>query len=1016
MPYRIRPAPPVNGLMAHPYHPAPARRPPRRRRWARILVIAVVLFGVLLWFAPTLVAKTALRDRLLAAATTDLNGSVTADDASFGWLSPVELRGVVLKDSDGNEFARAERVVSERSLLALMQNSRAVGVIRVEKPVVDLVCGEKETNVETAFAKYFAPSSMPSAGPIALTIHVTDGTLTVRNPDRSVSHTLSAVAGDVTIPAAKAEPITIVANAGTNPADSLKVDMAFGETSRVRIDGDAVPLAVVGLIAKWFEPSMSLNGIATAHVGFDWSEKAFSVDGTVRATNVEWAAKWLGPDRLRFATLDLPAKFTVAGSTLTAETVRLNCDAGTVSVSGAVDLSGDFDAIGRKAGLKADADVNLTKLAATLPRLLRLRPGTELSGGQLKVSVASAAGPSGVVWTGELGTSAIRAVRDGKPVVWDQPLRAGFAVRLGPDGWPVFDKLEAQSDFIGLAARGSAESFVSAANIDLNKLAARLRDFVDLDGVQLAGLAEVTLNSKAVAGGFAVDAKAKLTRFAVMGTDGIGLREPELGLTLAAEVKRDAKRIGLPSGRLILTAAGDSAEVVLTEPIADIAKLTSGRATLSASGDLARWQSRLSPFFVLSPDLALHGQGKLTGSVAVANRTAGFDGSLAVDKLVLGPPVKPTWSEPTLTLAAKGELDVAGDAVRFDRLRVERDGLAADAAGSIRDLSTTQNVKFDGTLAYDLARLEPKLREFLGKGATVRGADRRPFRVAGKLGGQKDVVAGLTGSAAVAWQSLKAYGFDVGPADLTVTLDAGVATISPIAATFGGGQVRVTPRVDLSPATLSFARGRVIDRAKLTPAACADAIGFALPVIAKATQSEGTISFDLAENRVPLGDPTRAAMKGTLTLHAVKVSPGPVATELATLLGATNVTLTLANEQAVAVRVDGGRVYHDNLEIDVRGYRVKTSGSVGFDGSLNLTADLPLPDRLIGQLLKDRPLIKEALSKKRVAVTIGGTIDRPQVDPKALQAAVQKLTQEAVKSAADEALKKGLQGILPPKK
>jgi hypothetical protein len=33
-------------------------------------------------------------------------------------------------------------------------------------------------------------------------------------------------------------------------------------------------------------------------------------------------------------------------------------------------------------------------------------------------------------------------------------------------------------------------------------------------------------------------------------------------------------------------------------------------------------------------------------------------------------------------------------------------------------------------------------------------------------------------------------------------------------------------------------------------------------------------------------------LKGTLTLHAVKVSPGPVATEIAMLLGATNVTLT----------------------------------------------------------------------------------------------------------------------------
>ena len=106
------------------------------------------------------------------------------------------------------------------------------------------------------------------------------------------------------------------------------------------------------------------------------------------------------------------------------------------------------------------------------------------------------AGPNGTVWTGELFTSAIRAVRDGKPVVWDQPLRAGFAARLGPDRWPVFDKLEAQSDFVGLAARGSAEEFAAAATVDLSRLSERLRDFVDLEGIQLSGLAEVRVNTK----------------------------------------------------------------------------------------------------------------------------------------------------------------------------------------------------------------------------------------------------------------------------------------------------------------------------------------------------------------------------------------------------------------------------------------------------------------------------------------------------------------------------------------
>jgi hypothetical protein len=992
--------------------------------------VAVVLLIVLVWFAPTLVAKTGLRNQILASAAAELNGTLTADDASFGWLSPVELRGIALKDKDGNDVARADRVVVDSTLVGLLLSTRSIGPIRVEKPTLDLVCVEKGTNLEDVLAKYLA--APPSDGArVALSVQLVDGSLTIRNPDRSVSHTWTAVAGEVAIPAAKNEPIRVTARAGTDAANELTLDATIGDDGRVALTGKQVPLTAVGLVVKRFEPTTTLGGTLTTDLTVAWTKDSVSVDGTATAADVEIGGAYLGPDRLRFAKVELPAKFTVKGNTLAADTLKLTCDAGTLSVSGTVDLAGDFDALAGKPGLTAEADLNLTKLAAALPRLFRLRPGTELSGGQLKARVASTPGPTGTVWAGELSTSSIHAVRDGKPIVWDQPLRAGFAGRLGPDRWPVFDKLEAQSDFVGLAARGSAEAFAAAATIDLSRLAERLREFIDLEGVQLAGLADVRLNTKpAPNGGFAVDAKATLTRFAMVDAKGVGLREPELALTLAAEAKKQNGSVRVEAGKVTVAAAGDSAEASLTEPVADLAKLSSGRAAVAAAGNLARWQNRLRAFVALPPDLALNGKGKLTGTIAVANRKIGFDGALTVEPFAVGPPNKPTWTEPSLALATKVEFDAPGDAVRFDRLKVERDGLAADATGSITGLSTTQDLRLDGTLAYDLKKLEPKLKEFLGKAAAVSGADRKPFRVAGSLGGpgpvvtvgrssaRPDPLAGLTGSAAVGWQSVKAYGFDVGPADLTATLDHGTVTFSPVAATFGGGQVRLTPTLDLQPDAyaLTFAKGKVIDKAKLTPVACADAIGFVLPAIAKAARAEGTVSLDLAENRVPLTDPTKATMKGTLTLHAVKVSPGPVMTEIATLLGASNVTITLANEQPVGVRVENGRVYHDKLPLDIRGYAVTTSGSVGFDGSLNLVADLPLPSRLIDQALGDRPILKEALAKKRVSVTIGGTLDQPRLDPKAFQTAAQKLTQEALKSAADEALKKGLQGLFPMKK
>jgi hypothetical protein len=1000
--------------MGHPFDSVPAIQRKRRRRLRKSL-LTFFFFAILAWFFPTAVAKTDLRNQLLAYALKDLNGMLTADGASLGWLSPVELRGVVLKDKDGAVVAKADRIVTDRSLFGLIRDHKTIGTIRVEKPTVDLVCDDKRTNVEALIEKYVHSNSPPSPTRVQLVVAIADGTLTIRNPDQSVSHSLPAIAGEVTVPANKAEPVAVVAKSAPGTPDELAVDMAFGDASRVKLDGSKVPLPVIGLVVRWFEPSTTLDGTAVAHLSVKWDDASYSVDGTVSAADFLAAGSWLGKDTLKFAKLDLPVKLSVRGDTLVAEKLNLSCDAGTLSMSGTVDLAGNLDTLADKPGLAVDADLNLTKLTATLPRLFRIRKGTELSGGQLKAKLTSTAGPAGTVWTGELSTSSIRGVRDGKPIVWEQPLRAGFAARLGPDRWPVFDKLELQSDFVGLAAKGSAESFAAAANIDLGKMQARLHDFVDLEGIQLAGLAEVRLNSKpAPGGGFAIDATAALKQFAAVDDRGVGLREPNLALTLVAAAKKDGGKVRLDTGKVTLAAEGDSAEVGLTEPVADLAKLTSGRFALTATGDLTHWQDRLRPFVVLPPDLALRGTGRLTGTVAVSPKKIGFDGAVKVDRFALGPPAKPTWTEPTLAIAAKGDLDRAGDTVRFDKLRVERDGLAVDAKGAVYELSKSQDVRVDGTIAYDLKKLEPTLKEYLGKGAVVSGADTRPFRLSGKLGGNADSLAVLSAAAAVDWQSLKAYGFDVGTAELKANLDAGVVTASTVAATFGGGQVRVTPTVRLSPgpAVLTFAKGKVIDRAKLTPAATADAIGYVLPAIANAAQAEGMISFDLGDNRVPLADPTTAVLAGTLTLHAVKVSPGPVATELATLLGATNVTLSLANEQPVGVKVENGRVYHDSLTIDLRGYQVKTSGSVGFDGTLNLTAELPLPGRVIDEVLKKRPRLKEALAKHRVTVPIKGTLAKPQIDGKAFQASVQKVSVEA----GEEALMKWLQGQIPTKK
>src|SRR5581483_10100873 len=142
--------------------------------------------------------------------------------------------------------------------------------------------------------------------------------------------------------------------------------------------------------------------------------------------------------------------------------------------------------------------------------------------------------------------------------------------------------------------------------------------------------------------------------------------------------------------------------------------------------------------------------------------------------------------------------------------------------------------------------------------------------------------------------------------------------------------------------------------------------------------------------------------RGHIVVHRAAVGPGPVVGEIAKLLGARGTTVTLANEMTVPVRVEGGRVFHENLALTVNGFVVRTSGSVGFDGTLALVADVPVPAAVV----KNNPALMKALSGKTVRVPVAGTLSHPAVDAKQFQAAVLNLARDAAKDVGKDLLHK----------
>ncbi len=182
--------------LTHLPAPSPSQAPqpgtqaprPRRRRWLKVFVGLFVLLLFLVGAAPTIIAKTGLRNRIARLAVPDLNGTLDIGGASLGWFSPIELRDVSLTDPQGRVVAHVPKVTSSKSLFSLIRNRAALGEFTLDRPNVDVVCEKNSSNLEEVLKKFFQDDGPPRGTTRPeITVRVSGGTLILRDAEKGMS-------------------------------------------------------------------------------------------------------------------------------------------------------------------------------------------------------------------------------------------------------------------------------------------------------------------------------------------------------------------------------------------------------------------------------------------------------------------------------------------------------------------------------------------------------------------------------------------------------------------------------------------------------------------------------------------------------------------------------------------------------------------------------------------------------------------------------------------------------------
>ncbi|MFO0896599.1 MAG: hypothetical protein U0836_04120 [Pirellulales bacterium] len=717
---------------AEPRLVKPARRDELSapRRWPRWLGGVLLLLAVLAWFAPALLVASGLTNSLVRSAAADLKGDLSIGGLSLGWLSPVRVFGVSLKDARGDTVAQLSELETEKSLWALLTGGGRVGQVTLRSPKLDLVLRPDGSNLEDVLRPLL---ELESEGPkkVDLTLVIKDGEATIRDAATNRSWQVAKLDATVAVPAELAQPVAINAAGeilgGANPG-RLAVDARIVRPAgpngvplpeKAGLELLNFPLEMLEPLAARVQPGAKLAGSLTtaftARTEGAGDERKISFDGQASTAGLALQLPaWKEP--LRLQTLKAPLRGSVRGEVLSIEQLAVESDVGQVAAAGDLRLAevakGDWLAAVDGAPCEVAGRVDLAALARLLPGTLRVREGLVVQSGGVDwlLSGKPAAG-GGYAWNGRVTTSELAAQQAGRLVRWTDPLVAEFLVRRDQQNF-VVDRLECRSSFLQATGSGTLDRLSATANLDLDRLAAELGQFFDLGGAKLAGRGSARLQwQRDAQQQFTASVESKLVDFEWTRPEGMPWIERELTAGANATGRMNGVQLArIDTATATLAAAGGAATVQLAGPVDAPRAAGVWPIDLRLQGALEQWQPRLALFVPLG-DWSLAGQCDLKAQALVGPGDVQLpELELSVQRLQAVSATR-FISEPELRVTASGKLQRDPLQLTISNADINSSALQARAK-DLRYQTVAGAPQLHGALDYqgDLGKMNAWLR------------------------------------------------------------------------------------------------------------------------------------------------------------------------------------------------------------------------------------------------------------------------------------------------------------------
>jgi translocation and assembly module TamB len=606
------------------------RSPKRGGSWPKRLGIVFILFLVVLFFLPNLIGWTPLKQMAIDYGLKDLQGRVTVDSLSLGWLQPVQMGGVKLVDANGQPMAQIESIKSSNRLFQFL-TSRDYGTIDIVHPQISLVTREGGSNFEDAIRKYIEqPQPEKPESPLPpLVVNVSDARISVASQADASPWLLDKLNAKLVV----GQQAAIVAEVTTNVAraeqfGSLMAQLLLDDKKKsivadngiLQIQFDQASLGCLSPLLERVLGPVQLEGNLAGQLSTQFARGGNAFDVSFKNANVTnllvSCPKYLGTDVVRLAKVNANGDILNDATGITARKLDIESEVGNLSTDGHLDWQ-QFQKLTEHGQLiestfQLNGRIDLARVVQLLPKTLKLYDDLQIESGNVTCQVNSRPENGAGRLVVNVDTANLVAVRAGQRLAWQQPLRLVSTITQRRGQWEL-DEVKCESDFVNLTGNATARNGKFQANGDLSILMQRLGQFIDVRGWGIQGKLDGNFGWQVAAAEVATPNLSLLNQPLQFGGK-FNIQEPLFALpgmkpwresSVVVELRGNGTALpngsaAIQNGIADITIGNEKLTAELSEPIADLLKQSSWKANCRMSGGVAKWLAHAGTFVDLS--------------------------------------------------------------------------------------------------------------------------------------------------------------------------------------------------------------------------------------------------------------------------------------------------------------------------------------------------------------------------------------------------------------------------------